>query len=260
MTGAGRAQGGTECAALRRALGELDAWLDADAGRGPRRWHRCDPLVEQLRTPAAAFLRPELERRLARYVEADDSFARDEIAHVLAGACGPDALPALLRAMVSDRNEDGDTLQSDVAELFLEWPGTALALTLEHVASDDPGTRRVGLWGLCSVDDFGREHLGLVADAASDPDPGVRAHVMRTLGTLFGLGDPSRAQAILITGTFDAAPEVRREAVGALHAWMLSRSAAPEARAALERLTADEDADVRDAAREGLAPPVARWP
>lgn len=147
---------------------------------------------------------------------ADDSFARDQIAHVLAGACGEAALPALLRARVTDRNDDGDTLELDVLELFEEWPETSLRLSLDCVASGDPGIRRVGLWGLCIIDFGGTTYFGLVADAASDPDPGVRADVMSTLGTIFGTGDPSRAQAILITGTSDAAPEVRRAAVMAL--------------------------------------------
>ncbi|BAU82086.1 NACHT family NTPase [Streptomyces laurentii] len=229
-------------------------------------------------------LRPELKQRLAHYVAADDSFARDQIAHVLAGACGEAALPALLRARVTDRNDDGDTLELDVLELFEEWPETSLRLSLDCVASGDPGIRRVGLWGLCIIDFGGTTYFGLVADAASDPDPGVRADVMSTLGTIFGTGDPSRAQAILITGTSDAAPEVRRAAVMALWgapegtvdvlvartcdadrdvrywaAWALSGSPAPQARAALERLMTDEDANVRDAARQALAPPTG-WP
>ncbi|MGW1811325.1 HEAT repeat domain-containing protein [Streptomyces sp. NPDC002078] len=285
MAGAGGEKYEPERAALRRALSELDPWLDTDAERGSGRRHRSDPLVEQLRTPAAAFLRPDLEHRLARYVAADDSFAQDEMARVLAGACGQEALPALLRVMVTDRNEDGGTLQADVLELFLEWPETSLRLCLECIAFDDPGMRRVGLWGLSIIDSVGSRYFGLVADAASDPDPGVRADVMSTLGTIFGTGDRSRALAILITSTSDAAPEARRAAVMALYssreemvtdvlvartsdadrwvrywaAWALSRRPAPKARAALERLTTDEDADVRNAARKGLAPPI-KWP
>jgi HEAT repeat protein len=285
VTGTGRAEDETENASLRGALSEFDSWLDTDAERGPGRRHRCDPLVQKLRMPAAAFLRPELEHRLARYVAKDDSFARDEIVHVLAGACGQEALPALLRAMVIDRNEDGDTLQIDVLELFLEWPETSLRLSMECVASDEPGMRKVGLWGLSIVDFGGNKYLGLVIAAASDPDPGVRAYVMSTLGTIFGTGDRSRARAILITGTSDAAPEVRRAAVVALYtsreeivtdvlvactsdddrlvrywaAWALSPRPTPKARAALERLTKDEDTGVREAARKGLSPPV-MWP
>ncbi|MFF8995045.1 HEAT repeat domain-containing protein [Streptomyces sp. NPDC014983] len=277
--------GGTERAALRRALDELDARLAADADRGPGARRRFEPLVERLRTPAAAFLRAELEQRLARHVYADDSFARDHMAHALAGACGRDALPALLRAMVTDRNDDGDSLQLDVLELFEAWPETSLDLALDFSVSDDPGMRRVGLWGLCVIDSAGTRYFGRVADAARDPDPGVRADVMSTLGTLFGTGDPARALAILTTGTKDAAPGVRRAAVAALGssgedtvtdvvvactgdadrrvrywaAWSLARRPAPEARAALERLTTDQDADVREAARRALAPPVT-WP
>ncbi|MER5478787.1 HEAT repeat domain-containing protein [Streptomyces sp. NPDC002734] len=274
----------TEHAALKHALSELDAQLATSAERGPGARRRLEPLVEALRTPAAAFLRPELEQRLARHVTADDSFARDRIAHVLAGACGAAALPALLSARASDRNDDGDTLELDVLELFGAWPETALKLSLDYAASSDPGMRRVGLWGLCVIDSVGINYFGLVADAAFDPDPGVRADAMSSLGTLFGTGDPSRAQAILITGTSDTAPEVRRAAVTALWgapegtvdvlvartcdddrgvrywaAWALSRSTVPQARAALERLTADEDPDVRDTARRALAPPTG-WP
>ncbi|GAA0274027.1 hypothetical protein GCM10010302_09560 [Streptomyces polychromogenes] len=258
MAGTDRGEGSAERAALRRALEELDARLAAGAERGPGACVRFDSLVEKLRTPAAAFLKPELEERLARHVAADDSFARDRMAHVLAGACGQEALPALLRAMVTDRNEDGDMLHVDVLDLFEAWPDTAFALSMEYTVSDDPGLRRVGLWGVCFFDSLGTEYFGLVADAACDPDPGVRADVMTTLGSSVGLGDPSRALDILIAGASDAAPEVRRAVVSALYgareAAALSGRPAPDARAALERLATDEEATVRDAARRALAP------
>lgn len=282
MAGTGGTQDGAERVALRHALRDLDAQLAMDVERGPGARRRFEPLVEQLRTPAAAFLRPELERRLAHYVDADDSLARDQFARILAGACGEEALPALLRAMVSDRNDDEDTLRLDVLDLFDAWPETSLRLVLDCVASADPGTRLVGLWGLSVIDFGGTEYFGLIADAAADPEPRVRAEAMSTLSTIFGTGDPSRARAILIAGTDDAAPEVRREAVAALGssredvvtevlvaraddvdpgvryraAWSLARRPAAEGRAALERLTTDDDADVRDAARTALGPPA----
>lgn len=99
-------------AGLRQALHELVLRLDSD--QGPDRRRRTAGLVEQLARPAAGFLQPSLEELLHRYVAADDSVARDQIARVLAGACGTAALPALLRALVGDRNDDGDTLQCDV--------------------------------------------------------------------------------------------------------------------------------------------------
>ncbi|MFE9941975.1 HEAT repeat domain-containing protein [Streptomyces hirsutus] len=278
MAGTGETENEAECASLRYALSELDARLDMGIGREPGARRRLERLVEQLRTPAAAFLRPELEQRLARYVDADDSLARDLVAHILAGACGEEALPALLRAMASDRNDDGDTLQLDVLALFDAWSETSLKLILDCVASNDTGMRLVGFWGLSILDFGGTKYFGLIADAACDPESRIRADVMSTLGTVFGTGDPSRARAILIAGTDDAAPEVRSAAVTALHssrddmvtdvlvtraddvdpkvrywvAWSLARRPAFEARTALARLTTDEDADVRDAAREVL--------
>jgi HEAT repeat protein len=282
MVGTGGRRDEAERAALRGALSELDARLALDVERGPGARHRFERLVERLRTPAAEFLRPELEQRLARYVDADDSLARDQMAHILAGVCGQEALPALLHALVSDRNDDGDTLQLDVLELFDAWPETSLSLLLGCVASDNPGARRVGLWGLSIIDFGGTRYFDLVADAASDPEPRVRAGALSTLGTIFGTGDPSRAQAILIAGTDDAAPEVRSAAVAALHSsrdeivtdvlvacaddvdagvryravWSLARRPAPEARTALEQLTRDEDRDVRDAASRVLKLPT----
>jgi HEAT repeat protein len=65
---------------------------------------------------------------------------------------------------------------------------------------------------------------------------------------------PSREEMVtdvLVARTSDADREVRYWA-----AWSLSGRPAPEARAALERLTRDEDADVREAARKELAPPA----
>ncbi|MFC8368322.1 HEAT repeat domain-containing protein [Streptomyces sp. NPDC057239] len=278
MAGTGETENEAERAALRHALSELDARLDTGTEREPGVRRRLERLVEQLRTPAAAFLRSELEQRLTRHVDADDSLARDLVARILAGACGEEALPALLLAMASDRNDDGDTLQLDVLALFDAWPETSLKLVLDCVASNDTGMRLVGFWGLSIIDFGGTEYFGLIADAACDPEPRVRADAMSTLGTVFGTGDPSRARAILITGTDDAAPEVRSAAVTALHssrddmvtdvlvaraddvdpkvrywvAWSLARRPASEARTALERLATDEDADVRDAAREVL--------
>ncbi|MET8546263.1 HEAT repeat domain-containing protein [Kitasatospora sp. NPDC004799] len=263
-------------------LDELDAGLAGGIERGPGAHRRFERLVERLRTPAAAFLRPELERRLADHVEANDSFARDRIAHALAGACGEAALPALLRASVSDRDDDGDTLRLDLLALFSAWPGTAHDLLLDCVASPDPGTRRVGIWGLSVTDFGGAEYFDLVADAASDPDPEVRADVMSTLGSIFGVGDPPRARALLMAGAGDPAPQVRCSAVQALGsahdravtdllvaraedtdrwvrfwaAWSLARRPGPAVRTALERLAADEDGDVREAARTALAFPT----
>ncbi|MFH7334191.1 hypothetical protein [Streptomyces sp. KHY 26] len=72
--------------ALRRAWDEWDPRPAADADRGPGARRRFEPLVERLRTPAAAFPRTESEQRLARHVDADDPFARDHLAHAPAGA------------------------------------------------------------------------------------------------------------------------------------------------------------------------------
>lgn len=188
----------------------------------------------------------------------------------------------MLRARESDRNDDGDTLELDVLRLFEAFPETSLRLALNLVTSPNPAARRVGLWSLSVIDFGGRTHFGMVADAASDPYPEVRADVMLTLGTIFGAGNPSRAQVILIVGTRDPAAAVRRAAVAALHAsrgqvatnalvastndsdrqvrhhaaWSLAGNPAPEARSALKRLSTDEDADVRDVARRVLALPT----
>jgi HEAT repeat protein len=274
MTAAGEGDQAAECSTLRRTLGELDAWLADATMRGPGARLRIEPLVERLRTPAAAFLRPELEHRLARHVDADDSFARDRVAHVLAGVCGAAALPALLRARVSDRNDDGDTLELDLLDLFSAWPEESTRLVLDCADSDDPRTRLVGIWGLAVIDFGGVQHFGRVADAASDPDGRVRAEVMSTLGSVFGAGDPLRSQVILIAGTRDPAPEVRANAVMALGssrdetvtdllvacaadadnrvrfwaAWSLAHRPGPAVQVALERLAADADGDVREAA------------
>ncbi|WP_330456249.1 HEAT repeat domain-containing protein [Streptomyces sp. NBC_00820] len=276
MTAASDGDGTAERSALRAALRELDVRLADTAARGPGACLRYEPLVERLRTPAAAFLRPDLEHRLARHVDAGDSFARDRIAHVLAGACGAAALPALLRARESDRNDDGDTLEHDLLDLFSAWPEESARLVLDCFGSADPRTRLVGMWGLAVLDFGGSTYLGMVADAASDPDPRVRADVMSTLGSIFGVGDPPRARAVLIAGTRDPAPEVRLSAVAALGssrdetvtdllvacaddpdrwvrfqtAWSLARRPGTTVRATLERLAADEESDVRDAARK----------
>ncbi|MER7343496.1 HEAT repeat domain-containing protein [Streptomyces sp. NPDC000075] len=266
-------------------MSELDTRLASSTERGPDAHRWFEPLVEELRTPTAAFLRPELEQRLARYVAADDSFARDQIAHVLAGACGAAALPALMRARMSDRNEDGDALEVVVLELFHAWPEESLRLTLDFASSCDPRARIVGLWGLCVTALDATPYVGTVTSAASDPDLRVRAYAMGTLSTIFGAGYPPATLAVLADGTRDPASEVRRAAVRALGwnrngtvidllvaraedtdrsvrfeaVFALAHQSDPAARAALERLTTDEDANVRDSARRALAPPTG-WP
>jgi len=164
---------GAERAALRRALSESEARLATNTWRDPGAHRRFEPLVERLRTSAAAVLQPESERRLACHVDADDSFARDRIAHALAGACGSAALPALLRA-------------------------------------PSPEVR------CAAVEALGSSHDEVVAD-------------------------------LLVARADDIDPRVRFSA-----AWAPARRPGPAVRAALERLAADEDADVRDAARAVL--------
>ncbi|MFF3014702.1 hypothetical protein [Streptomyces sp. NPDC057939] len=127
--------------------------------------------MERLRTPAAAFLRPELEERLARHVEAGDPLARDQMARVLAGACGPEALPTLLHAMVGDGDEEGGTLELDVLALFRARPDTALRLVLDCVTAVDPGARLVVLRDL-SVIDFGG--TAVRARSPKRPSPRIR--------------------------------------------------------------------------------------
>ncbi|GAB3872765.1 HEAT repeat domain-containing protein [Dactylosporangium cerinum] len=221
--------------------------------------------------------RAELERQLARHVAAGDTAARDAVAHVLATTYGAAALPALLRASVDDRNDDGESLQLTVLELVEAWPEEALAQVLACVVAPDPGLRRVGVWGLSVIDWSRRDELiPLAVDAASDPDPRVRAAAVAALSSIFGADDP-RARAVMTAGVHDPDPDVRCAAVQGLYpwrdevatgllvaaagdadhavrywtAWALSRR--PGGEAALERLAADGDAEVGAAAREVMA-------
>lgn len=265
-----------ERASLTQALDKLVLQLESGQDRGRR--GRTANLVEQLGRPAAGFLQPELERLLMRYVDADDSVARDQIAHVLAAACGLAALPALLRALPKDRNDDGDTLQLDVLELFCASHVEALAQVMSCIASSDAGLRRVGVWGL-SVLDWSQkdEYIALVVNAGSDVDAPVRSEAIGALGTAFGAGHPRARHAVMVAA-HDSDPEVRRSAVNALGswpdeavterlvacaddvdrwvrfcvAWTLSRRPGAAVRAALERLSMDDDADVQAAACEVL--------
>ncbi|GAA3484952.1 hypothetical protein GCM10018966_094840 [Streptomyces yanii] len=182
---------------------------------------------------------------------------------------------------MSDRNDDGDTLELDLLNLFSAWPEASLRLVLGCVASDDPGTRLVGIWGLSVIDFGGTEYFGPVAEAASDPDPQVRADVVSILGSVFGVGDPPRALATLVAGSAIPRPRsegqpwrpsARRTTSRSPTSWwpaLMTQIAGsgsrshgpwPDGRthwsAALERLAADQDADVRDAARAVLELPT----
>lgn len=138
---------------------------------------------------------------------------------MLAGACGSAALPALSRALVGDRDDDGDTLQRDVLKLFRDSPTEALAQAMSCLAAEDPGLRRVGVWSLSVLDWSQRdEHIELVVKAGSDVDSSVRAEAVSALGSVFGAGHP-RAREAVVAAVGDVDPEVRRCAVEALRSW-----------------------------------------
>ncbi|MFI5915362.1 HEAT repeat domain-containing protein [Dactylosporangium sp. NPDC051541] len=216
--------------------------------------------------------RAELEASLARHVAAGDIAARDRTAHALATTYGAAVLPALLRALVTDRNDDGETLQLDVLQLFEAAPDVAHARVLECLAAAEPGLRRVGVWGLSVM--FRAGDIALVVAAADDPAAEVRAEVVGALGSAFGGSDP-RVEPVVMAGARDPDAEVRCAAVMALWsmygpaatamlvtcagdpdprvrhwvAWALQNRTEPTARAALERLAADDNDEVRFAAR-----------
>jgi HEAT repeat protein len=265
-----------EQAALTQTFDEFVAQLESGRDRGRR--SRTADLVGRLGRPAAGFLQPELERLLRRYVDADDPVARDQVARVLAAASGSAALPTLMRAMAEDRNDDGDTLQLTVLDLFRTSPAEALAQVMTCLAADDAGLRRVGVWGLSVLDwTQNDDYLELVVAAATDAAAQVRSEAVAALGTVFGAGHP-RARDAVTTAVRDPDPVVRRSAVGALRswrddtatdllaacahdadrwvrfhaAWGLSSRTGPAVQAALEHLAADGDADVRAAARKVL--------
>ncbi|MEV0719835.1 HEAT repeat domain-containing protein [Asanoa sp. NPDC050611] len=254
-------------APLTQALHDLVTLLESDRDGGRRR--RAAGLVAQLATPDAGFLRPELERLLVRYTDAGDTVARDQIARVLSVAAGAAALPALLRALVDDRNDDGETLQLDVLRLFSASRIDALAGVMTCVAADDPGLRRVGIWGLSVLDWTQRdEYIALVVDASSDVDARVRAEAVDALGSVFGGDHPAALDAVLAAFE-DADPAVRRSAVMALCAWrddaatdrlvagaddsdarvragvawLVTNRPGPAVQTALERLAADDDSE-----------------
>ncbi|MFF5225750.1 HEAT repeat domain-containing protein [Dactylosporangium sp. NPDC000521] len=160
--------------AVRVAWAQLDdlvALLDAGRPTGD--------LVQRLRTPAAAYLQWKLQELLARYAAAGDTAARDQIAHVLA-ACGPAALPALLRSLV----HDPETLRPTVRDLFERSPGEAMTQLKVCLADADPGLRRVGVWGLSVLNlRQSDEVVDLLVAATTDTDAAVRhlaAEALRT--------------------------------------------------------------------------------
>jgi hypothetical protein len=76
--------------------------------------------------------------------------------------------------LARDRNDDGDTLQRDVLGLFHAARSEALAQVMSCLASEDPGLRRVGIWGLSVLDWSGQnEYVELVAALGSWPDEAV---------------------------------------------------------------------------------------
>ncbi|SCL72750.1 HEAT repeat-containing protein [Micromonospora citrea] len=167
---------------------------------------------------------------------------------MLAGACESAALPALLRALVEDRNDDGGTLQRDVLKLFRGSPTEAMEQVMSCLAAEDAGLRRVGVWGLSALDWSQRdEYIELVVEAGSDVDSSVRSEAMSALGSVFGAGHP-RAREAVMAAVRDVDPEVRRSAVEALRSW-----SDDETEALLLTCADDPDSWVRSQAARALA-------
>ncbi|MFJ9459727.1 HEAT repeat domain-containing protein [Kitasatospora sp. NPDC101447] len=89
--------------------------------------------------------------------------------------------------------------------------------------------------------------LAVLADGTRDPASEVRRAAVRALGW----NRDGTVIDLLVARAENTDRSVRFEAVFAL-----GHQSDPAARAALERLTTDEDANVRDSARRALAPPT----
>lgn len=241
-----------------------------------------EALTGVIQTSGDASLQPVLEGHLAAFLDAGNWFARDEVARLLYELFSIEALPALLKAMARDLGDDRDSLSACVVDLFHTDRTAARSAVLDCVAAADPALRRIGVWGL---DFVGEEaDLAVILAATADEDPKMRNTAMGAL-SLTADTDPRVAEA-LGAGTRDVDPGVRVSAVSQL-GWHRSEALLPlivacvddpeprvrefvahalgriggraeASRGVLERLRADGDARVRDAAGRAIrdAPPL----
>ncbi|HEY3871745.1 MAG TPA: HEAT repeat domain-containing protein [Actinocrinis sp.] len=231
-------------------------------------------LVDELGAGRDASLVPELYRVLAGFLDRGDWFGRDQIAEVLYGLQGIEALPLLLRAAARDLGDDQQGIGALIIDLLYVDHARARAAVLEALAGGDPALRRIAVWALGFVRE--RQDAEALLQAAADPDPAIRAAAVGSSDARAGRDSPELA--VLRGALADADPRVRISAliqlghrgaaalapavaaiagdpdrlVRAAVAEALGLSAGPGARDTLDRLAGDPDEHVRGAAIRAL--------
>ena len=230
-------------------------------------------LADELGAGRDGTLVPELHRVLAGCLDRGDWFGRDQIAQVLYGLQGIDALPLLLRAAARDLGDDQQGLAALIIDLLYVDHGRARAAVLAALADGDPALRRTAVWALGFVRE--RQDAETLLQAAVDPDPAIRAAAVGSADARAGRNSPELA--VLREALADRDPRVRISALiqlggrgdPALAADLAAVAddpdrqvratvaealghAGPAARDALERLAGDQDEHVCAAATRAL--------
>lgn len=257
-------------------LSELFRYIDGETDIDP--W----PLVRELAASGDRSAAVSVQAALERYVREGNWYGRDLMAHVLAGLCGAEAFPLLLRvfagALRGEDDEDGERLGRALGIAIHADRAGCRAVIVPALAGDDPGLRQAALWVLRGV--FEPSDMGVLRKALADPDPVIRR---AALSSLPRLDDNPQAHELVVTALQDPDSWVRHDAVVTL-AWSAPSAAvdhlvalasdparwvrsavgeaigrraansdrAPAAAAALRGLLADTESSVRAMAARGL--------
>jgi cellulose synthase operon protein C len=188
-----------------------------------------------------------LAARVKEAIPSAPDAARDALIEGLGRMRGP-AARQQLEALVGGSIDD----RRKVAEALAGHPDAAPAL-LKLAADPDPGVRANAVWSLGAV--ATKDHLGALASLISDPDAAVAANAAGALGLASArVKDDGKAAPLLCQALRDARPYVRSNALEAL-----SLVGAPcEGHVARDLLARDPSEPVRIAAADSLARAIAR--
>ncbi|MEE8444866.1 MAG: HEAT repeat domain-containing protein [Alphaproteobacteria bacterium] len=145
----------------------------------------------------------------------------------------PDGAPALLTAMLADRDEEIRVSAAWALGSLDEAAPTAIRDLISALDDDIADVRQQAAWALGRIGEPAAESVPALAEAIDDPDSGVRASAVWAIGQMGDAAVP--VAAMLIEALDDPDPEVQREAYDALKTVARATSREmPEVTAALD--------------------------
>lgn len=221
-------------------LAELFRYADGTLDGDP--W----PLVRELAVSGDHSAAVSVQAALERYARERNWYGRDLMAHVLAGLCGAEVFPLLLRvfagALRSEHDGDGKQLGMALSAVMRADRTGCRAVILPVLAGDDHDLREAALWALRDV--FQSPDMEVLREALADPDPAIRRTALNSLPSV---DNNPQAYELVVTALEDLDAWVRHDAVRLL-AWSAPTAAVDH----LVSLTSDPVWYVRSALGEAV--------